>query len=113
MTPANVAVASGASYTGREPAGGPSAACSRISQAGGVEMRIVMMAAALAALAACSYADWSATMPSPRATYVAASNVEEEAIAEATGFCTYYHSEPAELVDRAGTISRFECTHRY
>jgi hypothetical protein len=67
----------------------------------------------LVALAACSHAEKSATMPSPRATYVAASNIEEDAMAEASRFCTYYHSVPAVLVDRAGTISRFECTHRY
>jgi hypothetical protein len=67
----------------------------------------------LLVLAGCSHAERSATMPSPRATYMVASNIEEEAMAEATKFCTYYHSTPAELVHRAGTISRFECTHRY
>jgi hypothetical protein len=67
----------------------------------------------LIAVAGCSHAERSATMPSPRATYMAASNIESDAMAAATRFCTYYHSEPAELVDRAGTISRFECTHRY
>lgn len=37
----------------------------------------------------------------------------EDAMADASEFCTYYHSTPAVLADRAGTISRFECTHRY
>ena len=73
----------------------------------------MMVPVLLVALAACSHAERSATMPSPRATYVAASNIEGDAMAEATRFCTYYHSEPAVLADRAGTISRFECTHRY
>lgn len=73
----------------------------------------MMMPVALVALAACSHAERSATMPSPNATYIVASNIEEDAMADAAGFCTYYHSEPAVLVDRAGTISRFECTHRY
>jgi hypothetical protein len=67
----------------------------------------------LIASAACSHAERSATMPSPNATRVVASNIEETATAEAIAFCTYYHSVPAVLVDRAGTISRFECTHRY
>jgi hypothetical protein len=72
-----------------------------------------MLPVVLIALAGCSHAERSATAPSPRATYVAASNSEAEAMAEATRFCTYYHSTPAVLADRAGTISRFECTHRY
>jgi hypothetical protein len=67
----------------------------------------------LVALAGCSHAERSATMPSPNATFIVASNIEEQAMADATDFCTYYHSTPAVLVDRAGTISRFECTHRY
>jgi len=73
----------------------------------------VTLPVVLIALAGCSHAERSATMPSPNATYIVASNIEEEAMADATKFCTYYHSTPAVLADRAGTISRFECTHRY
>lgn len=76
-------------------------------------MRMMVPGVLLLALAGCSHAEKSATTPSPRATYIAASNIEADAMADATRFCTYYHSEPAVLVDRAGTISRFECTHRY
>ena len=64
------------------------------------------------ALAGCSEAEMSAATPAPKANYVASTNIEADAMAEATRFCRYYQSEPALLVDHAGTISRFECQGR-
>jgi hypothetical protein len=61
-------------------------------------MRHVVVVALM--LAGCSHAEMSATTPAPRANYIAATNIETEA------------SEPAVLVDRAGTISHFECAGR-
>jgi hypothetical protein len=73
-------------------------------------MRHVVVVALM--LAGCSHAEMSATTPAPRANYIAATNIETEASEQATQFCRYYHSEPAVLVDRAGTISHFECAGR-
>jgi hypothetical protein len=83
----------------------------RLSRTETVQMR-VMFPIVLLALAGCSHAEESATTPAPRANFVVASNIEAEALEQATRFCRYYHSEPAVLVDRAGTISRFECAGR-
>jgi hypothetical protein len=47
-----------------------------------------------------------------QASYVASTNVQSEASEQAARFCEFYHSKPAQLADRAGTISRFECTGR-
>jgi hypothetical protein len=64
------------------------------------------------ALAACSHADDSATLPRARADHVTSNASEGDAMAEAEKFCRDYHSAPAALVDHAGTVSRFECTGR-
>jgi hypothetical protein len=70
------------------------------------------LASIAASVAACSHADRSATTPASRASYVASTNIESEASEQAAQFCEVYHSKPAQIVDRAGTISRFECTGR-
>jgi len=70
------------------------------------------LASIAASVAACSHAERSATTPAPQAGYVASTNIESEASEQAAQFCEYYHSKPAQLADRAGTISRFECTGR-
>lgn len=63
-------------------------------------------------VAACSHAERSATTPAPQANYVASVDNESEASEQAAKFCELYHSKPAQLADRAGTIARFECTGR-
>jgi len=63
-------------------------------------------------LAGCSHAERSATTAAPNAAYVAASNIEADAMTEATRYCRYYHSEPASLAGRADTLLRFECIGR-
>ncbi len=69
-----------------------------------------LLAGATVALAACSHAERSATTPAPKANFVASTNIETEAAADADRFCRYYHAEPAVLVVRTGTIWQFECS---
>jgi hypothetical protein len=72
----------------------------------------LVLASTALAVTACSHAERSATTPAPQASYVASTNIESEASEQAAQFCEFYHSKPAQLADRAGTISRFECTGR-
>jgi hypothetical protein len=73
-------------------------------------MRYMVLLAA--ALAGCSHAEESATTPPPNASYVAATNSEADAMAEATRNCRYFHSEPAVSAGHAGPYARFECKGR-
>jgi hypothetical protein len=72
----------------------------------------VLLVSIAVAVTACSHAETSATSPVSRAGYVASTNIESDASEQAARFCAFYHSKPAQLVDHAGTISRFECTGR-
>jgi hypothetical protein len=70
----------------------------------------LVLASIAVSVTACSHAEKSATTPAPQASYVASTNIESDASEQAARFCEFYHSKPAQLVDHAGTISRFECT---
>ena len=73
-------------------------------------MRYIALVAA--ALAGCSHAEESATTPPPNASYVAGTNSEADATAEAMRYCRYYHSEPAVAAGNSGPYARFECKGR-
>lgn len=70
-----------------------------------------MLPVVLLALAGCSHAEMSTTS-APTVNSVVTSNIEAEALEQATRFCRHYDSEPAVLVDGAGAMSRFECAGR-
>ena len=72
----------------------------------------VMLPVVLLALAGCGHAEMSATTSAPTVNFVLTSNIEAEALQQATQFCRHYDSEPAVLVDGAGAMSRFECAGR-
>ena len=75
-------------------------------------MRCLLFMPVAVWVAACSHAERSATTPAPNANHVVASNIEADAMNAATRYCRYYHSEPAILAERAGTLSHFECSGR-